>query len=192
MFIDDSASMTLFQLKAKARSLKKKHNIGLLAVDYLQLISPDNPNAIREQQVSAMSRELKILAKELDIPIIVLSQLNRDIEKRAVKRPTLADLRESGSIEQDADIVAFLYRPEPEQGESIQTKVRLEFAKHRSGKIDYVDFRPNLNIQKFIEADQDFPAASVQGFSPTEHSGRLIPMAEALKKFDDETDDLPF
>lgn len=193
MFIDDSASMTMFQLKAKARSLKKKHKIGLLVVDYLQLILPDNPNAIREQQVSAMSRELKILAKELEIPIIVLSQLNRDIEKRAVKRPTLADLRESGSIEQDADIVAFLYRPDPEAGEpEKQNKVRLEFAKHRSGKIDHVDFRPNLNIQKFIEADQDFPGASIQGFSPTDHSGRLIPIAEAIKKFDDETDDLPF
>lgn len=187
MFIDDSASMTMFQIKAKARSLKKKHNIGLLAIDYLQLISPDNPNAIREQQVSSMSRELKILAKELEIPIIVLSQLNRDIEKRAVKKPTLADLRESGSIEQDADIVAFLYRPD----ENDMQKVRLDFAKHRSGKIDYVDFRPNLNIQKFVEDGQEFPAATIEGYNPTEHSGRLIPISEANKKFDD-MDNLPF
>jgi replicative DNA helicase len=141
MHIDDSAGLPITALRAKARRMHKKHGIGLLIVDYLQLIGSDNKNGQnREQEVSAMSRGLKALAKELDIPVIALSQLSRAVEIRGgSKRPMLSDLRDSGGIEQDADIVAFIYRPEyydiQQDSEGNDTKGRSEIilAKHRNG-----------------------------------------------------------
>jgi len=186
LYVDDSSTLTVFDIKAKARRMVKREGVRIIIIDYLQLITAHNERMIREQQVSQISRELKKLSKELHIPIIALSQLNRDVDKRAGnKEPVLADLRESGAIEQDADLVSFLYW--------FDGMIRWRLAKHRNGKLDHVDFNANLDIQTFSEIGSDFPEKEVQGFKPTEHSGRLIPMAEAMAKFEkDEDDDLPF
>ncbi len=143
IFIDDTPQLSVFELRAKARRLKQQHNISLLIVDYLQLMRAEqsnNKNGTREQEISYISRSLKALAKELEIPVIALSQLSRDVEKRTnSKKPVLSDLRESGSIEQDADMVMFLYRPEYyhiaefDNGESSDGMAEIIIEKHRNG-----------------------------------------------------------
>jgi replicative DNA helicase len=145
-FIDDTPGLTLMQLRAKAKRLKQKHDIGMIAIDYLQLMSGDRKNGgNREQEISEISRGLKCLAKELQIPVLALSQLSRSVETRGGdKRPMLSDLRESGSIEQDADAVIFLYRPEyynftkDEAGNSLEGLAEVIFAKNRHGALDTV------------------------------------------------------
>jgi len=112
IFIDDTPALSILELRAKSRRLKAEHDIGLVIVDYLQLIQGPKNSESREREISMISRSLKALAKELDIPVIALSQLNRAVESRGDKRPMLADLRESGAIEQDADVVLFVHRPE--------------------------------------------------------------------------------
>ncbi|HLX12348.1 MAG TPA: DnaB-like helicase C-terminal domain-containing protein, partial [Bacteroidota bacterium] len=112
IFIDDSASLSILELRAKTRRLKAEHGIGLVIVDYLQLVQGPKNAESREREISTISRSLKALAKELNIPVIALSQLNRAVESRPEKHPQLADLRESGAIEQDADVVIFIHRPE--------------------------------------------------------------------------------
>jgi replicative DNA helicase len=122
IFIDDSPALSALELRAKARRLKRDQNLGLIIVDYLQLMRGPQGAERREQEISEISRGLKALAKELGVPVVALSQLNRRVEERHDKRPQLADLRESGAIEQDADLIAFIYRDEvyhpesPEQG----------------------------------------------------------------------------
>jgi replicative DNA helicase len=161
IFIDDSAALNIFELRAKCRRLKNKNNVGLIIIDYLQLMSGagDNKNGNREQEISRISRDLKGLAKELHVPIIALSQLSREVEKRkeGAKIPQLSDLRESGAIEQDADMVMFLYRPEyydinaNEMGESNKGETYVKIAKHRNGSLETVKLKALLHIQKFIE-----------------------------------------
>jgi replicative DNA helicase len=161
IFIDDTAALNIFELRAKCRRLKNKHNIGLIIVDYLQLMSGtgENRNGNREQEISRISRDLKGLAKELQVPIIALSQLSREVEKRKEgnKMPQLSDLRESGAIEQDADMVMFLYRPEyyditaNEFGETNKGETHLRIAKHRNGSLENIKLRALLHIQKFID-----------------------------------------
>lgn len=112
IFIDDAPSLTMLELRAKARRLKAEHDVGLIIVDYLQLIQGPKNAESREREISSISRSLKALAKEIDVPVMALSQLNRAVESRGDKRPVLADLRESGAIEQDADVVLFVHRPE--------------------------------------------------------------------------------
>ncbi len=112
IFIDDTAGLGILELRAKARRLKAEHNVGLIIIDYLQLMQGPKNAENREKEISGISRSLKGLAKELDIPVIALSQLSRAVEGRTDKRPILSDLRESGAIEQDADVVAFVHRPE--------------------------------------------------------------------------------
>ncbi|MDI6765935.1 MAG: replicative DNA helicase [Bacteroidota bacterium] len=112
IFIDDTPSLGILELRAKARRLKAEHNVGLVIIDYLQLVQGPKNAESREREISMISRSLKALAKELDIPVMALSQLNRAVETRGDKRPVLADLRESGAIEQDADVVVFVHRPE--------------------------------------------------------------------------------
>jgi len=112
MYIDDTPALTVLEMRAKARRLKTEHNIGLVVVDYLQLMRGRSNVPSREQEISEISRSLKAMAKELQIPVIALSQLNRSLENRPNKRPQLSDLRESGAIEQDADLICFIYRDE--------------------------------------------------------------------------------
>ena len=135
IFIDDSAGLSTLELRAKARRLKAEHNVGMIIIDYLQLVSVKERVENRQQQISLISRGMKALAKELEIPVIALSQLSRAVESRGGdKRPMLSDLRESGSIEQDADVVLFLYRPEVyETSEENQGKAELIIGKQRNG-----------------------------------------------------------
>ena len=161
--IDDTAALNIFELRAKCRRLRNKHNVGLIIIDYLQLMSGtgENRNSNREQEISRISRDLKGLAKELQIPIVALSQLSREVEKRKEgnKMPQLSDLRESGAIEQDADMVMFLYRPEyyditsNELGESNKGETLIRIAKHRNGQLDTIKLKALLHIQKFVEED---------------------------------------
>ncbi|MFN2458392.1 MAG: replicative DNA helicase [Chitinophagaceae bacterium] len=163
IFIDDTPALNIFELRAKCRRLKVANNIGLIIVDYLQLMSGtgENRNGNREQEISNISRNLKGLAKELNVPIIALSQLSREVEKRKEGNniPKLSDLRESGAIEQDADLVMFLYRPESdgitqnEMGESTRGETSVKIAKHRNGSLETIKLRALLHIQKFIEDD---------------------------------------
>ncbi len=182
IFIDDSAALNIFELRAKCRRLKNKHNVGLIIIDYLQLMSGSaDRNSNREQEISKISRDLKSLAKELQIPIIALSQLSREVEKRKEgnKMPQLSDLRESGAIEQDADMVMFLYRPEyydisaNEFGENNKGETHVKIAKHRNGSLETIKLKALLHIQKFIEDD------SAEGFaSGLPKEGNWKPVSE--------------
>lgn len=143
LFVDDTPGLSVFELRTKARRLKKEHNIGIIMIDYLQLMNANGMRfSSRQEEVSTISRSLKGLAKELDIPIIALSQLNRGVESREGlegKRPQLSDLRESGAIEQDADMVLFVHRPEyyhiyqDEHGHDLRGMAQIIIAKHRKG-----------------------------------------------------------
>ncbi len=134
IFIDDSPNITLMEMRAKCRRLKSKHGLGLVIIDYLQLMQSPRKSENRQQEVSEISRNLKILARELEVPVICASQLNRGVEYRADKRPLLGDLRESGSIEQDSDIVMFIYRDEVyNQDSEARGEAELIIAKHRNG-----------------------------------------------------------
>ncbi len=162
LFIDDTPALNMFELRAKCRRLKHKNNLGLVIIDYLQLMTgTSGRNTNREQEISKISRDLKGLAKELELPVIALSQLSREVEKRrdGNKMPMLSDLRESGAIEQDADMVLFLYRPEyhdqdtDEMGESIKGLTQIKIAKHRNGKLATVNYKAQLDIQRFEEIE---------------------------------------
>ena len=134
IYIDDDGGPTVAHIASNARRIKRKHGLGLVVIDYLQLIEPEDRKDIREQQVAKISKSLKKLAKELAVPVIVLAQLNRGVENREDKKPRLADLRESGSVEQDADVVMFLHRPEFYDPEDRRGEADLIVAKNRSGK----------------------------------------------------------
>ncbi|MCC6722826.1 MAG: replicative DNA helicase [Bacteroidia bacterium] len=162
IFIDDTPSLSVFDFKAKARRLKSQHNIELIIVDYLQLMKGDDKNiGNREQEISYISRSLKSLAKELDIPVIALAQLSRKAETRTESRPQLADLRESGSIEQDADLVGFIYRPEyykihqDENGNSLQGVGEFIIQKHRNGPIENINLKYQAEFTKFTNLDDN-------------------------------------
>ena len=152
LYIDDTPSITVMELRSKARRLKAEHGLSLIVIDYLQLMqgraSKNGDN--RQQEISEISRSLKALARELNVPVIALSQLSRSVESRQVKRPMLSDLRESGSLEQDADIVMFLYREDyydPETENKNITEVII--AKHRNGPVDTVDLTFLKQFTKF-------------------------------------------
>ncbi|MFV0442912.1 MAG: replicative DNA helicase [Planctomycetaceae bacterium] len=149
LFIDDTAGRTMSQIAAIARRLKRRHGLGIVIIDYLQLIEPEDKNQPREQQISSITRRLKFLAKDLDIPVIALAQLNRGVEQREDKRPRLADLRESGAIEQDADIVMFLHRPEAYDPEDRPGEADLIVAKNRHGPIGTVQLVWLRQMMKF-------------------------------------------
>jgi replicative DNA helicase len=141
IFLDDTPSISVLELRSKARRLKAEHDIGLIVIDYLQLMRGGANPESRQQEISEISRSLKALAKELEIPVIALSQLNRSLEQRADKRPMMSDLRESGAIEQDADIIMFVYRGEvyEKDNEDLKGKAEVIIGKHRSGPTGYVD-----------------------------------------------------
>lgn len=154
VFIDDSSAITAFDVRAKARRLKMEHGgLSLIVVDYLQLMRGRGSFERREQEISEISRSLKALAKELKVPVIALSQLNRAVEQRGDKRPTLADLRESGAIEQDADVIIFLYRDEiyNKNNPSNKGKTEVIIAKQRNGPTDIVNLTYLANYTKFVD-----------------------------------------
>ncbi|MCY7422143.1 MAG: replicative DNA helicase [Chitinophagaceae bacterium] len=176
IYIDDTAGLNIFEFRAKARRLVNKHHVGLIIIDYLQLMSGTNDNrqSNREQEISRISRDLKGLAKELKVPIIALSQLSRAVETRKEsKMPQLSDLRESGAIEQDADMVMFLYRPEyyeintNEMGESNRGETHVRIAKHRNGSLETIKLRALLHIQKFVEEEGDDLSGGGGGSKPS-------------------------
>lgn len=158
LYIDDTPSLSIFELRTKARRLVREHQVAMIIIDYLQLMNASGMKfGSREQEVSMISRSLKQLAKELNIPIIALSQLNRQVENRTDgKKPQLSDLRESGAIEQDADIVCFIHRPEyylksgvDAEGRDIRGKAEFIIAKHRSGSTADVDMRFRSKFARF-------------------------------------------
>ncbi len=159
IYIDDTPGITVTEIRAKCRKLKMEKNIGLVVIDYLQLIQGTGKrNSSREQEISEISRSLKILAKELDVPVIALSQLSRAAEQRADHRPMLSDLRESGAIEQDADIVMFLYRDDYYNPDSEKKNIaEVIMAKHRAGSTGTVEllwlgsYTKFVNIEKYRE-----------------------------------------
>jgi replicative DNA helicase len=151
LYVDDSSDVGLLEIRAKARRLHQQHGLGLIIVDYLQLMRPDGRTDNRVEQVAQMSRGLKILARELDTPVIALSQLSRGVEQRTDKRPVLSDLRESGAIEQDADLVAFIYRDEYYDHDSEREgEADIIIAKHRNGAIGDVTLTFQKEYPKFL------------------------------------------
>jgi replicative DNA helicase len=163
IYIDDTPALSILEMRAKCRRLKAQFDIGLVIIDYLQLMTADSGGGAkgnREQEIAAISRAMKNLAKEINVPVIALSQLSRAVETRGGdKRPQLSDLRESGSIEQDADMVMFLYRPEyykitqDEQGNSTEGVGEVIIAKNRSGDVDTVKLRFIGKYTKFTDLD---------------------------------------
>ena len=138
LFIDDSPNMSLMEIRAKCRRLKQRENLGLVVVDYLQLMSSGRKVESRQQEVAEFSRALKLLAKELSVPVIAISQLNRSPEQRGDKRPMLSDMRESGSIEQDADVVILMHREDAYDRDARPGEADLIIAKHRAGPTDTI------------------------------------------------------
>ena len=152
LFIDDSPNMSMMEIRAKCRRLKQQHDLKLIIVDYLQLMSAAGRVESRQQEVSEMSRSLKLLAKELEVPVIALSQLNRGPEQRTDKKPQLSDLRESGSIEQDSDMVILLYREDAFEKESPRAgEADLIVAKHRNGPTATVTVAFQGHYSRFVD-----------------------------------------
>ncbi len=163
IFLDDTPALSIFEFRAKCRRLKQKHDIQCVFVDYLQLMNAPNAGS-REQEISTISRQLKAIAKELNIPVIALSQLNRSIDKTNDYRPQLSNLRESGAIEQDADIVAFIHRPEyykileDSEGRSLSGIAEIIVAKHRNGALEDIQLRFEKEFAKFTELNDMIPS----------------------------------
>jgi replicative DNA helicase len=152
LFIDDSPNMTMMEIRAKARRLKQRFDLKLLIIDYLQLMSSGKKVESRQVEVSEFSRSLKLLAKELEIPVIAISQLNRGPEQRQDKRPMLSDLRESGSLEQDADMVILLHREDVYERESPRAgEADFILAKHRNGPTGKVTVAFQGHYSRFVD-----------------------------------------
>lgn len=181
IFIDDTPALSVLELRAKARRLKAEHNVGMIVVDYLQLMQGPKNVQSREQEISMISRSLKALAKELNIPVIALSQLNRAVETRGDKRPVLADLRESGAIEQDADVVLFVHRPEmyniekDEDGNPTEGIAEIIVGKQRNGptgtvKLSFVKrYAQFENLARFRDMPAPYSGQALAG-PPTEET----------------------
>lgn len=182
IYVDDTPSLSVFELRTKARRLVKEHGVQILMIDYLQLMNASGMQfGSREQEVSNISRSLKGLAKELNIPIIALSQLNRGVENRqgGAQRPQLSDLRESGAIEQDADMVCFIHRPEyykiyeDEKGNDLRGLAEIIIAKHRSGSVGDVRLRFRGEFVRFQNLDDDSSVTSTM--TQYQNQGTTIP-----------------
>jgi replicative DNA helicase len=152
LYIDDSPNLTMMEIRSKARRLKQRHDLKLVVIDYLQLMSGNKRSESRQQEVSEISRALKLLAKELDVPVIAMSQLNRGAEQRTDKKPQLSDLRESGAIEQDADVVILLHREEQYEKESPRAgEADFIVAKHRNGPTAVITVASQLHYSRFVD-----------------------------------------
>jgi replicative DNA helicase len=183
IFIDDTPALSILELRAKARRLKAQHDVQMIVIDYLQLMSGDSGGkgiGNREQEIANISRSLKQLAKELNVPVVALSQLSRAVETRGGdKKPQLSDLRESGSIEQDADMVMFIYRPDyygitqDEAGNSVAGIGELIIAKNRAGSLDTVQLRFIGKYTKYCDLDAGdyggYGGDSLQSFTQVEN-----------------------
>jgi replicative DNA helicase len=160
IYVDDSPGLTVTEIRAKARRLRRRPGLGLVVVDYLQLMHGSGGEN-RQQEIALISRSLKNLARELEVPVIALSQLNRALEQREDKRPRLGDLRESGALEQDADVVMFIYRDEYYSPDNMDTKgvAEVVIAKHRQGAVGKVQmtFLPEFTL--FADMGHDVPVA---------------------------------
>jgi replicative DNA helicase len=201
IFIDDTPALNVFELRAKLRRLKSEQNIDMAIIDYLQLMTAGGEGkGNREQEVSTISRSLKAIAKELNIPIIVLSQLNRQVESRGgannSKRPQLGDLRESGAIEQDADMVMFIYRPEyynitsDDSGKNLQGLAQIIIAKHRNGSLEDVDLRFISENAKFTDYHTDnLPQFNAMGPNDDFFDRDAAPSITMSSKINDMNDD---
>jgi len=197
IYIDDTPGLTIFELRAKARRLVKNHGVGIIVIDYLQLMHAGGNPGNREQEISTISRSLKGIAKELKIPVIALSQVNRGVENRTgvgSKRPMLSDLRESGAIEQDADIVTFIYRPEYykiyewDNGDDSRGQGEIIIAKHRNGSLSNVRLKFTGEFAKFSDLDY---YDGVDGFDDEkDDNSSMISMSSSMNK--DNDGDAPF
>lgn len=170
LYINDTASLHINKLKSLCYTYYKKFKVRLIIIDYLQLVKGSNPK-FREQEISEISRTLKLIAKDLNVPVIALSQLNRAVEGRADKKPNLSDLRESGSIEQDADMVLFLRRDEiyNKDDESLQLKTQIDCPKHRNGSIFEIELSHNVGLTDYRDNSEEFndiPVPKDYGISP--------------------------
>jgi replicative DNA helicase len=155
LFIDDSPNMSLMEIRAKCRRLKQRHDLKLVVIDYLQLMTSGKRVESRQQEVSEFSRAIKLLAKELQLPVIALSQLNRGPEQRTDKKPAMSDLRESGSIEQDADMVILLHREDAYEKESPRAgEADFIVAKHRNGPTDTITVAFQGHYSRFVDMAQ--------------------------------------
>src|SRR5690625_970552 len=169
IFIDDSPGIRVSDIRSKCRRLKQEHGLGMIIIDYLQLISgSESSRDNRQQEVSEISRSLKGLARELEVPLIALSQLSRGVEQRQDKRPMMSDLRESGSLEQDADIVGFLYRDDYYDTESEQQNIiEIIISKQRNGPTGTIELAFVKEYNKFVDLDHryqsnDIPPTPIQ------------------------------
>ena len=199
IFIDDTPALSIFELRAKCRRLKSQHDVQLIIIDYLQLMTAGGEGkGNREQEISNISRSLKSIAKELDVPIIALSQLSRAVETRGgEKRPQLSDLRESGAIEQDADMVMFIYRPEyygitedKENGNSLTGVAEIIIAKHRNGALKDVRLRFISQLAKFVDLESG-SFESMSQLPPSADFGESAPSITISSKMNNDTDDEP-
>ncbi|MBL4624980.1 MAG: replicative DNA helicase [Flavobacteriales bacterium] len=203
IYIDDTPALSVFEFRAKARRLKQKHNIEMIIIDYLQLMTVGGSSGVgnREQEISTISRSIKSIAKELNIPIIALSQLSRAVETRGgSKKPMLSDLRESGAIEQDADMVMFIYRPsyydldQDEDGNMIpEDYAELNIAKHRNGSLESVPLKFIGKFTKFMDRQSDefdsfVPITPSDDFGFEDGANNMI-MPSSMN---DDDDDTPF
>ncbi|NLI84606.1 MAG: replicative DNA helicase [Propionibacterium sp.] len=151
LFIDDSPNLTMMEIRAKARRLKQRHDLRFVVIDYMQLMSSGKKVESRQLEVSEFSRQIKLLAKELDIPVVALSQLNRGPEQRGDKKPMMSDLRESGSLEQDADIVILLHREDLYDKDNRPGEADLIIAKHRNGRTDTLPVSFQGHFSRFAD-----------------------------------------
>ena len=190
IFIDDTPALTIFELRAKARRLVKNHKVGILIIDYLQLMHAGGNAGNREQEISTISRSLKGIAKELKIPVIALSQVNRGVESRSgvgSKRPMLSDLRESGAIEQDADIVTFIYRPEYykifewDNGDDSRGQAEIMIAKHRNGSLANIRLKFTAEFARFSNLDY------MDDLNDNDESSSMISISSSMNQ--DENDE---
>ncbi len=168
IFIDDTPSLNLMEMRAKSRRLKaREKNLGLIVVDYLQLMVGDTNAENRQQEISRISRGLKILARELEVPVLALSQLSRQVEQRQEKKPVLSDLRESGALEQDADLVLFIYRDEVYNKENSTKQGRAEIiiGKQRNGPIGECELAFSPAYTRFGDLDRHHLSQAGLGLS---------------------------
>jgi replicative DNA helicase len=153
IFLDDTPSLTPIQIRTKCRRLHMEYHLDLVILDYLQLMSSGSRSENRVQEVSYISRNMKVLARELSVPVLAAAQLSRAVEQRADKDPQLSDLRESGSLEQDADIVMFIHRPEVYEKDTLKQNIaQIKIAKHRNGPVGMVEMVFRNNLAKFENA----------------------------------------